>query len=46
MLPNEGYDISSRYAPVPVNWVPVGLGTQSDWVPSPTGYQSDWGYPV
>ncbi len=34
--------VSIRYAPVPVNWVPVNWDTQSDWIPVNWGTQSDW----
>jgi hypothetical protein len=39
--------LESRYAPVPVNWIRNGLGTQSDWVPKPFGTQftsHDWNF--
>ena len=36
------WTVATRDAPVPVNWVPVGLGPSHDWVPVLTGCQSDW----
>jgi hypothetical protein len=44
------FALKTRYAPVPVNWVPNGLGTQldgyqTDWVPNRLGTQTVW-YPV